>query len=217
MTENESFPQRVRGRMASTGERYAAAQRSQIEAADPSRRRVWHAEPEFGDAAIEDATGKRWDDWCDVLDAWPGRAEGHTAIAAYLRDERGIDPWWAQSITVGYERIVGLRQPGEMPDGTFTANTSATIVVNADLLRSMLLDDAGRSDLFGGREVTLRSESTSKKVRLGMDPGVAQLSIEARPTGRTKVAVQHSKLPGPEAVDEWKYFWADWFEALDEG
>ena len=217
MTKNESFKRRVRERMAATGERYAAARRSLIAAADPQRRRAWQAEPEFSDAAVLEATGRGWDDWCDTLDAWSGNRDGHTAIAAHLRDELQLDPWWAQAVTGGYERIVGLRLPNQMPDGTFTANKSATVEVDGAALRTLLLDDDGRTDLFGGHRTTLRSKPTAKAIRLGMEPGVAAIAIDARPTGRTKITVQHAKLPSPDAVAEWKYFWADWFEAIDGG
>ena len=54
---------------------------------------------------IRQNTGRGWDDWCDVIDAWPGRVDGHTAIATYVREDLGIGPWWGQGVTVGYERL----------------------------------------------------------------------------------------------------------------
>jgi hypothetical protein len=33
-------------------------------------------------------------------------------------DEHGLDKWWAQTITVGYEQAWGLREPGQNPDGS---------------------------------------------------------------------------------------------------
>ena len=36
-------------------------------------------------------------------------ARKHGEIAATLTDEHGVDSWWAQTITVGYERARGLR------------------------------------------------------------------------------------------------------------
>jgi hypothetical protein len=92
MTEQESFKRRIRERMAKTGERYTAARRSLV---DKSERRsgapagrTWVAEPELSDDSIRAATGKGWDEWCDVIDAWPGHGDGHTAIVAYLHGER---------------------------------------------------------------------------------------------------------------------------------
>lgn len=116
MTRQETFKRRIRARMEKTGERYLAARRSLIDQADKDRRRTWVAEPELSDAAICTATGRGWEDWCDVIQGWPGHGEGHTAIAAHLVQELGVDSWWAQSVTVGYERIVGQRLPHQQPE-----------------------------------------------------------------------------------------------------
>lgn len=202
--------------MANTGERYTTARRSLLGQVTTSRRRAWVSEPEMSDDVIRERTGRDWDDWCDTIDAWPGRADGHTAIAAYVRDELDVDPWWAQSVTVGYERIVGLRLPHQRPDGTFTADKSKTITVDAHRLRAMLLDTADRDDLFGGEPTDLRSKSASKSIRLSIGPGVALISLEPRAEGRTKITIAHERLPDYVDVAEWKFFWTAWLNALDE-
>jgi len=142
MTKNESFKRRVRERMAHTGERYAAARASLIEQVPPGRRRTWVSEPEVNDEVITAQTERSWDDWCDLVEAWPGHVDGHPAIAAYVEREHGLDGWWSQCVTVGYERIVGLRLPYQRADGTFTAGKSMTVAVDAARLRAMLLDPA---------------------------------------------------------------------------
>jgi hypothetical protein len=32
-------------------------------------------------------------DWCDLIDTFDRRADGHKAIVAYLRKEHGVDDW----------------------------------------------------------------------------------------------------------------------------
>lgn len=214
MTQHESFKRRVRARMAKTGERYAAARRVLVEQAT-GRRRTWASEPDLSDESIRDRTGRGWDDWCETIDAWPGNAGGHTAIASFLRDDHGVDGWSAQAVTVGYERITGRRLPYEQPDGTFTASRSRTIALAPELLREMLLDDDGRRDLFPGHETELRSRRTAKSIRLGLGPGTALISLESAAGGRTTVAVAHEKLPSFDDVEEWKFYWGEWLEAID--
>ncbi len=201
--------------MAGTGERYTAARRSLIGQAASSRGRDWVSEPEFSDEVVRENTGRGWDDWCDVIDAGPGRGAGHTVIASYVRDELGVDPWWAQGVTVGYERITGLRLPHQRPDGTFTADKSKTVSVDAGRLRQLLLDDGDRDDLLGGESSELRSKPSSKSIRLSVGPGVALVSLEAKPDGRTKVTIGHEQLPEFDDVAKWKFFWTEWLEALD--
>ncbi len=215
MTKQESFKRRIRERMATTGERYAEARRILIEQAGPADGRVWVSVPEMSDDAVRKATGKGWNEWCDVLDRFPGRNDGHKAIADHLRDDLGVDAWWSQSVTGGYERITGLRLPGEMPDGTFTANKSLTLDGDADVLRAMLLDDDQRGDLFPGLATELRSKPTAKAVRIAIGDSLATIGLHHRGSGRAKVTVQHSKLATVDDVDEWKFYWADWLEAID--
>lgn len=217
MTRHESFKRRVRARMEKTGERYGAARRVLLEQAGHGRRRRWVAEPEMSDEAVREATGRGWDDWCDVIDAWPGHANGHTAVAAHVREHHGVPGWWAQTVTVGWERITGRRLPYQRPDGTFTAGKSRTVRVDAADLRAMLLDEADRADLFPGQQTALRSRATTKDVRLAIGPGTALFTVDAQANGRTKVTVSHERLPEYDDVQEWKLYWDKWLEALAEG
>jgi hypothetical protein len=63
----------------------------------------------FSEERVREKTGKGWDYWYGILDKFDVRSKGHTATAKYLRDKRKVDPWWAQAITVRYERVRGLR------------------------------------------------------------------------------------------------------------
>ena len=216
MTKQETFKRRIRARMERTGERYTTARQSLLER-KPADRRHRVSEPEMHDDRIREATGKGWDEWCDLIDAWPGRDRGHTAIAAHVNEEHGIDGWWSQAVTVGYERITGLRLPHQRPDGTFTAGKSKVVAVEADVLRRLLVEDEHRRDLFPGQDTELRSRPASKTIRLGIGGGVALIDIEERDDGRTRVGVAHEKLPDPDAVERWKFYWAEWLDALDGG
>ncbi len=202
--------------MARTGERYAAARRVLIEQT-PHHRRLWVSDPETSEDAVQAATGRSWDDWCDLIDEWPGSSNGHTGIASYLQAEHGVDAWWAQGVTVGYERITGLRLPYQRADGTFSAGKSRTVQVDASLLRAMLLDDEDRKNLFPGQATERRSKPTSKVIRIAIGPGVAQIRIETSPDDRAKVSIIHEKLPEFDDVAEWKFYWSDWLQAIDQG
>lgn len=223
MTTQESFKKRIRARMEQTGEKYNAARRALIEQAERRERirpadggRAWAAEPEHGDDAVRDATGRGWDAWVDLIEASDVAAEGHTAVAAWLQEEHDVDGWWAQSVTGGWERITGRRLPHQMPDGTFTANRSRTLRgLDGDALRTLLLAEDGRAVLFPEHEVTLRSRPTSKSLRFGIGGGVALIDITPKDDERTVVTIAHEKLPSFDDVGLWKDFWGDWLDALD--
>ena len=216
MTRHKSFKARVRARMLKTGERYAAARRVLLERAR-QRSRPWVSEPEVGDEAVRRATGRGWDDWCALIEAWPGHGDGHTAIARYLREEVGVDAWWSQAVTGGYERIVGLRLPGQMPDGSFTVNKSKTVGLAVAVVRDALDDPAGYEDLFPGQGAELRSRPGTKALRIAFEEGVAILRVDAKGDERCRVAIEHQGLADAESVTQWKFFWHEWLEALDQG
>jgi hypothetical protein len=217
MTRNESFKRRIRARMAATGEKYGAARRVLLEQAATRAGRDWASEPEQSDDVIRANTGRGWDEWRRIIDAWPGHADGHAAVASWLVEEHGVEGWWAQTLTVGWERITGRRLPHQVADGTFTANRSKTVTVDVLALAELLRDPDGLEAAFPGQEPELRSRPTSKNVRVALTSGVAEIAVAPKDDGRATVTVSHARLPSPEDVAHWKAFWGEWLTALDEG
>lgn len=223
MTRQESFKRRVRERMATTGERYTAARRALLaksvgaaEQDDPPAR-VWVSEPEMSDEAMVEATGKTHNEWADIIDARWGDDFDHAAVARHLEERFDeINGWWAQTITVGYERITGRRLPYQRADGSFSCSKSRTVAVDADVLRKLLLSDEHRTDLFPDQATELRSKPTTKALRIAIGPeeAVAIFGIHNQGDGRSTISVQHERLPTYDSVEEWKFYWSEWFDAI---
>jgi hypothetical protein len=218
MTTHEAFKKRVRARMAKTGERYGAARRALIAASAQPNPSGWAANPQHTDEQVREKTGRGWNDWVTAIDAGPGRASGHTAIAAWLVDQ-GVEAWWAQGVTVGFERITGLRMPGQMPDGTFTISRSRVIAMPPVEVRTLLLDDAARADLLPDFEVTLLSRPDAKTpryafARRGEVLGQVSFATDVASAARTRLTVTHAKLPAYDEGELWKEFWSEWLDAL---
>jgi len=181
----------------------------------------WVAQPELSDERITAATGRGWNDWVSLIDAGPGRSAGHTAIATWLRDEHDVDGWWAQSVTVGYERITGIRLPGQMPDGTFSISRSRTMPGDVPNTRMAFLDDASRAALLPELASTLRSRPDAKELRFsavkkasGQDVGRFLVAINPAAAG-VQLVITHEKLPSYEAAEQWKDFWGSWIAGLE--
>lgn len=128
MTTDKARKRAVRSRMQKTGERYAAARRHVVhdDAQPELRPRV--AEPGMSEAAILKGTGRSWDEWFRILDAWDATSHTHTEIARHVNTELGVDGWWSQSVTVGYERARGRRAPNQRPEG-FEVSISKTVAI----------------------------------------------------------------------------------------
>ena len=186
-----------------------------------TRTRVWAAEPVQTDDAILQNTGHAWDDWVDLIDAGPGREAGHTAIAAWVHAEHGVDGWWAQGVTVGYERITGLRLPGQMSDGSFSVSRTRVLALDRDTVRALLLDEGARADLFPGLDLALRSKPASKALRFALaragEPlGSILFSTDPLPDGRLRLGVTHDKVASFDEGEQWKLFWAEWLTAVEQ-
>ena len=47
-----------------------------------------------------------------------------------------------------------------------------------------------------------------------IDGGTAEVALSPKADGRTTVAVQHAKLPSPQAVAQWQQYWSPWLDGL---
>lgn len=218
MTTQESFKKRIRARMAKTGERYNAARRALLPQNAQRPSPSWVSDPEVSDSRVREHTGHGWEEWVRMIDDGPGRGAEHAAIAAWVLEEHGIDGWWAQSVTVGYERITGLRLPGQMKDGTFTISRSRTMDMDPEEFRQGLFDEDTRSELLPGLRSSARSKPTTKAPRFslsdaqsGEELGVLQFRVDSY-GGRPKLVVSHEKLLTPETAERWKEYWEAWLK-----
>jgi hypothetical protein len=199
MTTQRTFKRRVRQRMAKTGESYTAARRMLISDPPPAPAFV----PPHSVEKVVSATGRSWDDWFAMLDAWGAVGRGHTAIAKWLREEQDVASWWSQTITVAYERARGLRAPGENTSG-FTAGASKTVAVPVEVLFDAWMRSA-RSD----GALRVRTATAPKSARFDWQDGSTRVNVgfEALGEAKSRVALSHERLPGAEAAAELKTFW----------
>lgn len=154
-------------------------------------------------------TGRTSEQWHELLDSAGATTWTHKRIAAWLVTEHGVDGWWAQSLTVGYEQARGMRLPGQRPDGTFDANVSKTLERGADEVFAHILDD-DRRVAWTGPGWWVASANAPKRARLEHDDGSrALVEVTVTSAGRTRVSVQHVRLPDPDAVARWKAHWRD--------
>lgn len=216
MTDPEQLKRRIHERMIEFGRDGALARLRGGPSASPEPDGATADDPDVAEASLREATGRSWEQWREVIDAWPGHTDGHAAVARHLVEEHGVPGWWAQTITVGWERISGRRRTHQRADGTFEVTAARTVAIDADLIRSLLRSDAGRAAMFPGYETELRSRPGTKDVRFALGPGMALASLDPKGNGRTQVSVAFSKLPDGRDLDRWKAYWKAWLSALAE-
>lgn len=88
---------------------------------------VRRLEQNMGADAMRAATGRDHEAWRALLTEAGALTWDHASTARWLIDEQGVDPWWAQGITVDFEQACKGRLPGQRADGTFSASITRTI------------------------------------------------------------------------------------------
>jgi len=221
MTTNKDFKRLVRGRMQKTGESYTAARSHLLEhkpAAAAAPAVVDYAKlAGKSDAILKEKTGCTWERWVKALDHKQAHTWPHREIAKYVHEKYKIPGWWAQTVTVGYERIKGLRAIGQRRDGSFEASKSKTFPVPLARLYSAFHDARTRGRWLPGVDLTVRTATRDKSLRITWpDRTSVEVGFIRKGADRSQVAVQHGKLADRAAVKRIKQYWAERLSALEE-
>ncbi len=210
MTRQKTFKRRVRERMAGTGESYTAARRMLIASGERPETSPAPFEAPVADEKVTEVTGRGWQAWFEVLDGWGAARRSHTEIVRWLREEHGVDGWYSQSITVGYERARGLRAPGERADG-FAVGASKTIAVGVERLFEAFDDQALRERWMPGGDLRLRTATAPKSARYDWEDGATRVIVEFAGRGEAKsnIVLSHERLPDADTANEMKAWWRE--------
>ena len=213
MTEDKARKRAIRRRMAKTGERYTAARRHVVKPSTPPR----VADPGMSEDAVRRGTGRGWDEWLGILDAWGAAGRSHRDIARYLREEHGVPGWWAQSVTVGFERARGLRSIHQGPKG-FQVTVSKTVPVSVQRLFAEVVDPRRRRRWLEPGTLTMRTSRSVKSARFDFRDGGSRVEayFDAKGEAKATVHVQHDRLSDHDAVERMRGFWRERLGRLSE-
>jgi hypothetical protein len=223
MTTQKSFKLLVRSRMEKTGESYTAARAMLLAAPEPeaaSATQTTERSPlATSDDAIRERTGRGWEEWFDLLDAWGAAERSHRDIARWVAEQQGIDPlaWNAQAVAGSYELVRGLRVVGQHADG-FTVTASKTVAVPVEGLYDAVVDEALRAHWLPEDRLRVRTATRPKSARFdwGDDGSRVHVTFDAKPDGRSTLALSHERLAGAEEAERAKAFWRERVAALKQ-
>ena len=221
MPTNKDFKRLVRGRMQKTGEAYTAARAHLLEqkpsAAVPPAAVDFAKLAGRSDAVLKAKTGCTWDRWVRALDHAQAYTWSHREIATYVHEKYKIPGWWAQTVTVGYERIKGLRAVGQRRDGSFEASKSRTFAVPLVRLYRAFHDSRTRARWLPGVDLTVRTATREKSMRITWpDRTSVAVGFASRGIAKSQVALEHGKLPDRAAQTRVKQYWAERLDALEQ-
>lgn len=188
-------------------------------------------EQAISDAAVRARTGKAWNDWFAILDRWGAKDKDHKTIAAYLKDKRGLSPWWSQTVTVRYEQERGIRAVGQRAGGKFEVSVQRTIGASTRKAFEAFTDPAhvriwfspsAKADLRqGGHYENSEGDhgvytlfAPPKRVKFTWEnkkhcPGtVVEVTFASAGRNRSVVRLQHAKLKSKKDREKMKEGWS---------
>lgn len=195
--------------------------------------------PDISDEAVRDATGKSWREWFETLDELGAREMEHAEVASLLQERGLVDSgWWAQSVTVAYEKETGQRVTGETKDAGFQVGTQRTMSLPSAAAWELLADPEGIECWVGGPAPDLEltpgsTVETANGYRLEVrtvDPG-SRLRVRWTPPERddpttlqiylqdkgekTAVRFHHEHLADADERERMRARWKGVLEQLD--
>ncbi len=221
MPTQKDLKRLVRARMRKTGESYTAA-RAQLIARRAPAVKPAAREPDYAalagmsDAAVKKATGCPWKRWVGALDALGAASLSHPEIARLVAERFKVSGWWSQSVTVGYERIRGLRDKGQRRGGGYEVSKSRTFPVSIDVLYGAFAPRRLARWLDGARPA-LRKATEAKSMRFTWEDGT---KVEAyflkKGDHKSQVALQHRELRSRADAERMRAFWTERLAALGQ-
>jgi uncharacterized protein YndB with AHSA1/START domain len=181
---------------------------------------------------VLEKTGKAREEWHQLLDEFGGPEKGHKAMAQWLAEAHGVGAWWAQSLTVDYERARGLREVGQQSAGSFAVSVSKTVAAPLERVWSAFAEEASVQSWFdpkfrhefteGGRYEAsgargeYRRIVPDKRIRMTAedDGSVIEIRFESKGPAKTSVNVTQEKLPSKESIEPLRESWKQALEGV---
>jgi uncharacterized protein YndB with AHSA1/START domain len=201
----------VRARMEKTGEAYTTA-RQHVVSKKAAPKQNYAPTAGMSDAAVKKATGRDWNEWIAALDAVKANEKPHREIARYV-SSLGTPDWWSQMVTVGYERVRGLRDMGQRRGGTYEANKSRTFAVPVETLFEAISNARTRKRWLDA-SMKVRTSNENKTIRATFEDGTLVQFYFTDKGSKSAVAVTHEKLADKDAATRMKEWWSEKLDAL---
>jgi uncharacterized protein YndB with AHSA1/START domain len=141
----------------------------------------------------------------------------HRAIAEIVHGSYKVPGWWTQAVTVGYERIKGLREIGQRRSGEYEASRSKTLPVPVARLYKAFASARIRNKWLPDVKVTVRKATPERSIRMTWEDGTSvEVWFVKKGETRSVVQVAHRKLTSRKEIAARKVFWGEKLSALGE-
>lgn len=139
----------------------------------------------------------------------------HADIARTVDEKFNGGDWWSQMVTVGYERLRGLRAANQRRSGAFEITKSKTVAAPADRVYAAWYSAAKRKRWLANPDIEISTATAPKSIRFTWVDGKTRGQASFMPKGdKTAVTVTHMKLADAKNAEKMKKYWAAQLEAL---
>lgn len=221
MTVQKDLKRLIRHRMDKTGESYTTA-RMHLLGKKPIPKNYLELTG-MSDEAVAAKTELTWPQWVAALDRVGAAGMPHKEIAAHVDGNWPIGGWWAQSVTVGYERIRGLREVGQRRPGkgkgagTYEASKSKTFPVPIGKLYKAFSTKRLRDRWLPDVALTIRKANVDKSMRISWPDGTSlHVYFWDKGAAKSQISIQHVELKRKGDIDKSKAYWSERLAALGE-
>lgn len=168
---------------------------------------------------VKKSTGKEWDEWFSLLKVEEAEKLPHSEIAALLNSKHNVPGWWAQTITVEFERLIGRRKVGQAGDGTFQTTTTKTMKGDLDQVFNIWLNQARKTDRFNNQlieEGPIISKSEKWRYwRVILKNGLRIVaSVGYKTADKSILSLTTGKLPDQDSIKDWKNYWSNYLKGI---
>ena len=166
--------------------------------------------------AVMSSTGKDWNEWFELLDEDGAVEMKHADIARMVQEQHDVSGWWAQMVTVEYERERGLREVHQTARG-FEVSVSKTVAAGVAEVYSAWEDEALRGRWLGV-PIKVRKSNVDKSMRIEMGEVGSNVAVHfyAKGQDRSQVVVQQTKLADKGEVESQRAFWKEALSTLGD-
>ncbi len=174
-------------------------------------------QPDIGDEAVLQATGRSWREWLDLL-AEEGKAScSREEILGALREEHGVPSWWQQAIAARFEESIGRRFEHEMDDG-FQAAVHRVIDMAPSAVFAAWTDETQRAKWLrrGDFEPTTVREPDTVRGKWAPDGSRVDVDLVAVDETHCELTITHRKLASEALAVGMEQLWQQSLDRLVE-
>ena len=189
--------------------------------------------------AVEQATGKSWAEWIELLSEQCTTESTHKDMVRILKETGGLENgWWQQTIAVGYEIVRGSRVLGETANAGFEVGVQKTVDLSPQQTWQLLTSRKGLLLWLGevddlnlvkgekfqtkdGSSGEIRSIKRAERIRIKWQPNDGSNSSTFQITlspvkNKTSIRVHHENLSRDTSRSEMQKRWRTILEKINE-